>query len=335
MGRSISLFADYKGENALTNYCGLILKLLYRESPASFEEVMVGLVPDSHPISVGPVFLQQSKVQRSIPDLLIQQRAFNVWFETKVNDWFYSEQLEAHLKGLSGQSGTNVLIALSNFEASELEGRFADDIAKAAALGVHFRALTFEEFVAALEEVPSSQSFKEMLAEFVQFLDRGGHLPKWKHLLEVVNCAATIPEVQSGAYICPATGGAYAHRRARYLGTYGSKLVQSIHEVRGAVVVEKGGSSGRLLHSNSGESASRLVADAIVKVLALRPAEIAAGPMHVILVETGHPTEFKKETSGGLFQSKKYFWDIAKRVGAKNSAELAERLRGKAWGDFD
>jgi hypothetical protein len=336
MGRSISLFADYKGENAITNYCGLILKLLYRESPSSFEEVVAGLVPDSHPVSVGPSFLQQTKKQKSIPDLLIQQRAFNIWFETKLDDWFYSQQLEEHIKGLSANAGTNVLIALSNFEGSDLESRFAADIQKAAAVNVHFRALSFEEFVEALERVPSSQSFKEMLAEFVEYLDREGHLPKWKHLLEVVNCAATIPEVQvHGVYICPATGGAYAHRRARYLGTYGNKTVPSIHEVRGAVVVDKGGTSATCIHRKAGETATKLEADAITKALLLRPTDIATAPMQVILVDQGFATNFRKDSSGGLFQSKKYFWDIAKKVGAKDANELADKLRDRNWSEFE
>jgi hypothetical protein len=62
MGREISLFSDYHTqENSLTNYCGLILKLLYEENPKGFEEVLVTLISDDINITVGPTFSQQQK----------------------------------------------------------------------------------------------------------------------------------------------------------------------------------------------------------------------------------------------------------------------------------
>ena len=117
MGREVSLFSDYHSkENSLTNYCGLILKLLYREHPESFAEVVTSLVDDEIDLTIGPVFRQQKKASSSIPDLSIVQRAFAIFFETKLDDWFYSDQIRRHMEGLSDKAELRILFLLCNFE---------------------------------------------------------------------------------------------------------------------------------------------------------------------------------------------------------------------------
>ncbi len=82
MGRPISLFTDFRnGENSVTNYCGLIMKVLYEESPKSFEEVLVSLLSSRTNLTVGPTFTQQTKQKKSIPDLAITQRSFSVFLK--------------------------------------------------------------------------------------------------------------------------------------------------------------------------------------------------------------------------------------------------------------
>jgi hypothetical protein len=56
-------------------------------------------------------------------------------------------------------------------------------------------------------------------------------------------------------------------------------------------------------------------------------------PLQVFLLDNRQETNFVKETSGGMLQSKKYFWDIA--TDCKNSHELAEKLRDKNWGEYE
>lgn len=46
MGKPISLFTDYsQSENRVTNYCGLMMKLIYEESPRRFSELIDNLMP--------------------------------------------------------------------------------------------------------------------------------------------------------------------------------------------------------------------------------------------------------------------------------------------------
>jgi hypothetical protein len=338
MGREISLFADYHShENSLTNYCGLVLKLLYEENPKSFEEVLASLLSDEVNLSVGPSFAQQTKTERSIPDLGIHQSSFSIFFETKLDDWFYSDQLERHVKGFGDKSHVNILFALSNFEMDDLQNRFAKDIATARSHNVIFEAITFEDFVGALEKANSSIQFKSILADFVGYLDRSGRLPKWKYLLDVVNCGATLDEIQRGAYMCPDTGGPYAHRRARYFGPYSGKKVNMIYEIRAVVGIDQNLGEGKVKWKNVKDSDADLVEDAL-KILKgsaqWRIDENSKHPTQIFLLNEGNATDFVKDSSGGMQQSKKYFWDIASVLQAHNSAELAYKLNGRRWSEF-
>lgn len=336
MGREISLFADYHSqENSLTNYCGLILKLLYEENPKSFEEILATLLTDEVNISVGPTFSQQTKKERSIPDLVIHQTSFAVYFETKLSDWFYSDQLERHVAGFKDKSGLNILFALSDFDIDDLTARFSKDIERAKKDGVIFKAITFEDFIGALEKAKASVQLSNILEEFVLYLDRNERLPKWRYLLDVVNCGGTMDEVQRGVYMCPDTGGPYSHRRALYFGPYSQKKVQTIFEIKAIVVVDRNLGEGRISWKNVKQSDRELIDEAktqLSKSAQWRIEENQKHALQVFLLDNGQPTNFIKDTSGGMQQSKKYFWDIARDC--KSSKELAAKLSGKRWGDF-
>jgi len=130
MGREISLFADYhQKENSLTNYCGLLMKMLYEESPRKFEELLATLLKTDTDIIVGPTFTQQTKQVDSIPDLAITQKSFSVFFETKITDWFYEDQITKHIAGFNQSADNKILFLLSNFDSDNLDERFQKEIA--------------------------------------------------------------------------------------------------------------------------------------------------------------------------------------------------------------
>src|SRR6185437_2969755 len=118
MGSDITLFSGYsQKENRTTNYCLLVLKMLYEENPKFLGEVLSNLIDEELADVVGVLFRQQVKKKTSTPDGLIMQRAFTVYIETKNFDWFYDAQLERHLEALEADGpGAKTLIALGNFE---------------------------------------------------------------------------------------------------------------------------------------------------------------------------------------------------------------------------
>lgn len=336
MGREISLFADYhQKENSLTNYCGLLMKMLYEDSPRKFEELLATLLKTDTNIIVGPTFTQQTKTVKSIPDLAITQKSFSVFFETKTTDWFYEDQINRHIAGFNQTADDKILFLLSNFENDNLEEQFDKEIKEAKKHKIILQPLTFEDFVGSLEQVCNSEYLRNLLDEFKLYLDRNGRLPKWKYLLDVVSCSGTLAEIEQGVYMCPDTGGAYSHRRAKYFGPYSSKKVADIFEINAIVVIEKNLGEAKIKWKNKNIKDETLIKQARQKLQnwQWRIDKNKSVPLQVFLLDNRQETNFVKETSGGMLQSKKYFWDIA--TDCKNSQELAEKLRDKNWGDYE
>lgn len=336
MGREISLFADYhQKENSLTNYCGLLMKMLYEDNPRKFEELLATLLKTDTNIIVGPTFTQQTKTVKSIPDLAITQKSFSVFFETKTTDWFYEDQINRHIAGFNQTADDKILFLLSNFENDNLEKQFAKEIKEAKNHKIILQPLTFEDFVGSLEQVCNSEYLRNLLDEFKLYLDRNGRLPKWKYLLDVVSCSGTLAEIEQGVYMCPDTGGAYSHRRAKYFGPYSSKKVADIFEINAIVVIEKNLGEAKIKWKNKNIKDETLIEQARQKLQnwQWRIDENKSVPLQVFLLDNRQGTNFVKETSGGMLQSKKYFWDIA--TDCKNSQELSEKLRNKNWGDYE
>lgn len=324
----------------MTNYCGLILRLLYDESPRRFEALIKDISEGIFPIRTGPIFAQQHKLTESTPDLFIHQRAFSLLVETKLHDWFHRSQIQRHINGLKQFGGQALLLALSNFESDQYQRqfseRFQEDIAAAKSAAIHVVALSFEDLLRCLRSLPPPRRFRETLREFGRYLDGQGLLPRWRSLLDVVSCRQTPKEIALGAYICPDLGGSYSHRRAKYLGTYtGNRRVSAIHEIKGLVVLATKAGGYHVRWKNVEVENSLLIREA-ERVFAgcesWRCQENEAHALQFFLLGPGIPTDFKKETPGGMVHSKIYFRNIAKDV--RDAQELATKLNGKKWGDF-
>src|SRR5579859_7903244 len=210
MSHPITLFSGYsQKENRTTNYCLLILKMLYEENPKFLAEVLSSLVREDLGERIGVKFRQQEKKTASVPDGLILQPAFTIYIETKNFDWFYDTQLEKHLAALDQETpGFKVLIALSPFEGEEGE-RFQ----KIRSLcqeeyknSIIFKRVSFEDFADALQLSHLPKNLADAVADFRAYLDEQSFLPSWQKRLDVANCAG-IPDdlLQANTYMYPAT----------------------------------------------------------------------------------------------------------------------------------
>ncbi len=332
MSREISIFSDYhQRENSLTNYCGLMMKTIYENSPKNFEEILTTILPNEINLIVGTRFQQQTKQRKSIPDLAITQRSFSIFFETKLSDWFYEEQIRRHITSFDNKSEIKILILLSNFEDQNIEIRFHEAIQSAKSENIIIQPLSFEDFVGALEGACNTLDLQNLLDEFKTYLERNDLLPKWKYLLDVVNCTGTYEEIDENVYMCPDTGGAYSHRRAKYFGPYLNKSINQIFEIKALVVIEKEISDGRIKWKNVNVEDEILIIEAknMIRKWDWRVEENKTVDLQVFLLEKPFETSFFKISSGGMQQSKRYFWDIA--IDCKNSQELAAKLKNEKW----
>jgi len=334
MSRAISLFNDYHTkENILSNHCGVILKLLYEENPKSFEEVIATLTANNFEIT--PTFNQQIKKQSSVPDIVIEQQSFSIYFETKTFDWFYDDQIDRHLSGFNKSNHHNILFLISNFETDTPEEKFKVQIKKAIENhGIILCPITFEQLVGVIENINSSDYFKTYLNEFRDFLERNNYLPTWRYLLDVVNCSSTIHEVyDNNVYMCPDSGGMYNHHRALFFGGYKWKNVKYIHEIKALIVIERGGTEGFVKWNNFELDEKELIKEAKSKVelYDYRVEENNEKNLQIFLLQNPYEVNFRKTSDGGLYGSKKYFKNIAKKFNANNSLELGEKLKNETW----
>ena len=336
MGKEISLFSGYdQPENRTTNYCLLLLRMLYQENPKLLSAAMSALVGDSSGLQIGVDFRQQVGRNGSIVDGLITQPSFAVYIETKRWNWFYDEQLETYLQELDKESANvKVLLALSNFEGKDQKDfDHIDEIIRTTYQGrILFAAITFEEFLEAVRQPNLSPSLVETVEDFKQYLNGASLLPNWKGWLDVCNCGAFHSQlVAEGVYICPAAGGAYKHDRCQYLGMYWQKAVHQIAEIWGVVDVAEGeNGEAKLLWNNTSRRDQELIDIARAKRVALYPDEDWATRVFVLGPLVG--TYFEKDSYGGMLGSKRYFGvhDLA----PTDINDLAQKLYDYSWSDL-
>ena len=331
MGSNISLFSGYNAsENRTTNYCLLILKMIYEENPKYLGGILSSLAGENLGDLVGVKFQQQEKRKASIPDGLILQKSFTIYIETKNYDWFYDDQLESHLDALSEESrGLKILIALGAFDFLT-EERFAriDKLCRTKYESkIFFTAISFEDFIASLSSLsPISKNLSDMFLDFRDYLDQEGLLPIWQRILDVVNCAGLPEDVLEGnVYMCPAEGGAYAHQRSKYFGMYRNKAVERIGVIE-AVVDIQSNEVAILKWKNVDKPDDELKQIARRKHAEWRPDDY---PTRVFVLGALEHTNFFKESKGGMINSKRYF-DVG-LLEPEDAKDLADKLDGVAW----
>jgi hypothetical protein len=333
MSRQITLFSGYsQRENRTTNYCLLILKMVYEENPKFLAEVLTTLVGEELGERIGVKFRQQEKKASSIPDGLILQPAFTIYIETKNVDWFYDAQLANHLAALDAVTpGFKVLIALSAFEGEEgdrfqkiralCEGKYKSSIA--------FERVSFDDFVQALDLPHLPKNLADAVADFRDYLEEYNLLPSWGTRLDVVNCAGLPNDILTeNVYMCPATGGAYNHAKCKYFGMYRGKRVEKVAVIEAVVDLEDDDKAKVKWHMAPGRD-SDFIQQARAKLQKLRQTRPRQYPLRVFLLGPLHDTDFRKDTAGGMFCSKRYFNVAA--LEAADAQDLASRLRGKTW----
>ncbi|HEX8986313.1 MAG TPA: hypothetical protein VF816_00005 [Rhodocyclaceae bacterium] len=335
MSKPISLFSGYsQRENRVTNYCLLILKMLYEENPKYLGEVLGALCGDDFASHVGVSFRQQERRGGSIPDGLIVQHPFTVYIETKNYDWFYDEQLERHLAALDCEvTGEKILIALGNFETNDLNRfiRVRDLCETKYRQTILFRAVAFEDLAGALLIPGLSKNLSDAVSDFRGFLNEEDLLPSWREWLDVINCAG-LPEdiTEGGVYMCPAESGAYNHGRARFFGMYRDKRVELVAEIEAVADIDLQNGASAVKWKNLPGSDDEYLSRAVAKVREMRPTD---GPTRVFLLGSLYPTNFQKDSPGGMFSSKRYF-NIA-GLDALDASELARYLDGRRWSEFE
>src|SRR5712692_5244314 len=334
MSKPISLFSGYsQKENRVTNYCLLIMKMLYEENPKYLAEVLAAICGEDMASHVGVSFRQQERRDTSVPDGLIVQPPFTIYIETKNYDWFYDAQLENHLAALDKEAvGEKILLALGSFESDGVDrfNRVRTICDEKYRKSIRFSVVAFEDLIGALAIPSLPKNLADAITDFRAFLNEEDLLPSWRERLDVINCAG-LPEdiTEAGVYMCPVEGGAYNHSRSRFFGMYRNKRVELIAEIEAVVDIDLKTDTSSLKWKNVQGTDDHFRERAKAKVAELRPTE---GPTRIFLLGILSETDFRKDSPGCMFYSKRYF-NIA-HLQPHSASELAQQLSGKVWSEF-
>jgi hypothetical protein len=307
--------------------------MLYEENPKFLAEVMSTLVGEELGDQIGVSFRQQAHKESCVPDGLILQPAFTIYIETKNWNWFYDKQLEQQLASLNSETkGLKVLIALANFENEDSErfahirelctGKYKDSII--------FKEISFEDFALSLKLPHLPKNIDDAVTEFNSYLDEQYLLPSWERRLDVVNCAGMPNDVLNGnVYMCPAKGGAYSHLRCKYFGMYRDKRIERIASIEAVVDVEDAGDAKVMWRNNAGSN------DELKKLAMIKVQEFRADtfPTRVFLLGPHYVTDCRKDSPGGMYNSKRYF-DIS-WLQADGAEDLAGKMKDIPWSKFE
>lgn len=327
----------HEKENVATANTMLMLSRLYSYSSDKFFRFLKSeYFADSFEPEL--IFTLQEKSVDSIPDATITQEGFKIVVETKLTDWFYSEQLMRHLKSFSDEKN-KIMITLASEPMAE--GKLADfekQLKEYNATQVHpviHINTTFESMANAIMEVIDDRDYEiqDVLDDYLNYCYTDGLIPvsdSWKYLRMQLAGTTFDFNTANGVYYDKAERGFRAHD---YLGLYKQKSVRAIGKVCARITavetdngVEYTPEYGELTEERK-QLIVKSMCDGDSHGYDLRTTE-----HRYFFVEKFYETDFKKITPGGSMGTR--IFDLSQLLGTDDIPsidDIAERLKNMTW----
>ncbi|GKU31430.1 hypothetical protein [Clostridium folliculivorans] len=327
----------HEKENVATANTMLLLSRLYSYSSDKFFRFLKSeYFADSFEPEI--VFTLQEKSVDSIPDATITQEGFKIVVETKLTDWFYSDQLMRHLKSF-GDEKNKVMITLASEPMAEGKlAAFEKQLKEYNATQVHpviHINTTFETMANAIREVVDDRDYEmqEVLDDYLNYCYRDGLIPvsdSWKYLRMQLAGTTLDFNTANNVYYDNTERGFRAHD---YLGLYKQKSVRAIGKVCAritAVETETGvkytPEYGELTEERK-QMITKSMADGDSHGYDLRTIE-----HRYFFVDKFYETDFKKITPGGSMGTR--IFDLSQLLGTDDIPEvekIADLLKKMSW----
>ena len=314
----------HEKENVATANTMLLLSRLYSYSSNKFFRF---LKSEYFAGSFEPelVFTLQEKSLESIP-------------ETKLTDWFYSDQLMRHLKSF-GDEKNKVMITLASEPMSaeklvDFEKQLKEYNESQTYPVIHINT-TFEMMANAIRDVIDDRDYEmqDVLDDYLNYCYKDGLIPvsdSWKYLRMQLAGTTLDFNVNNNVYYDKAERGFRAHD---YLGLYKQKSVRAIGKICAritAIETEEGikytPEFGELTEGRK-QMIAKAMADGDSHGYDLRTIE-----HRYFFVEQFYETDFKKISSGGSMGTR--IFDLTTLLGTEeipDVEQIAELLRNQSW----
>jgi hypothetical protein len=316
-------------ENAVTNNTLLLFSRVYADSPLRFQALLAKLLDDDR-IPVGVMFEQQKRTVASVPDGFIEQRAFRIVVETKVNASVQDEQLFNHLTALEqDQPHQYLLLVTVKPQTPQARERYAGVLA-ARASRVRLITTTFEAICQSLEGLYLEHvaEMKLVLDDYARYCEEERLIPRTPHTLRIVPCGTSFEfNVRHAIYFHPSDRG---HGPFEYLGLYRDKSVQYL--LRPASVFD--------VKLEAGVLNKDLVVGEKTDRFDLRICSIIEELEGTYEIQRGHrffcadqliATDYKKESPGGIQGPRNHHLADIPGLDLSTTETIAAGLRTVVW----
>lgn len=327
----------HEKENVATANTMLLLSRLYSYSADKFFRFLKSeFFSDSFEPEI--VFNLQEKSVDSIPDATITQEGFKIVVETKMSDWFYSDQLMRHLNSF-GDEKYKVLITLApELMAEDKKVDFENALKKYNIEHTHpviHINTTFEYLANAVQDVIDDRDYdmQDVLDDFLNYCYDDGLIPvsdSWKYMRMQLAGTTFDFNIHNNVYYNNADRGFRPHD---YLGLYNSKSVRAIGKLCARITAVET-ENGMEYQAEFGE----LTEERKKKILL----SIQDGDSHgydlrtikhrYFFVEKFYETDFKKITPRAPMGSR--IFDLTQFLNTDDlpkTKEIAEILKTKNW----
>lgn len=234
----------HEKENVATANTMLLLSRLYSYSSDKFFRFLKSeFFSDSFEPEI--VFNLQEKSIDSIPDATITQESFKIVVETKMSDWFYSDQLLRHLNSFSDEKYKVMITLAPELMNPEKKIDFEEHLKEYNATqthpAIHVNTI-FERIVDAIRDVIDDRDYEmqEVLDDYLNYCYKDKLIvvsDSWKRMR--VQLAGTTYDfnLRENLYYDSIDRGFSAHD---YLGLYKEKSVRAIGKINAIITaVEK------------------------------------------------------------------------------------------------
>jgi len=326
----------HEKENVATANTMLLLSRLYSYSSDKFFRFLKSeFFSDSFEPEI--VFNLQEKSVESIPDATIAQESFKIIVETKMSDWFYSDQLIRHLKSFRDEKYKVMITLAPELMSEEKKKQIEEKLMKFNTTQtypvIHINT-TFQRIVDSIQDIIDEKDYEmqEVLDDYINYCYKDKLIivsDSWKRMR--VKLAGTTFDfnINQDLYYDDIDRGFSAHD---YLGLYKEKSVRAIGKIIAiitAVTTEKGIEYKTELGELT-EDRKQKICKAIED--GKNYGYVMTGQRY-FFVDKFYETDFRKITPRAPMGARVF--DLSQILGTEQipeTKEIADILRTKTWG---
>ena len=327
----------HEKENVATANTMLLLSRLYSYSSDKFFRFLKSeFFSDAFEPEI--VFNLQEKSVESIPDATITQESFKIVVETKMSDWFYSDQLVRHLKSF-GDEKYKVMITLAPElmkpeKKIEFEERLKEYNAKQTqTYPVMHINTTFEKIIDAIRDVIDDRDYEmlEVLDDYLNYCYKDKLIivsDSWKRMRAQLAGTTFDFNVSENLYYDSIDRGFSAHD---YLGLYKEKSVRAIGKIN-AIITAVSTEAGLDYKAELGEITEERKQQIDRAIKDGRNYGYILNNTRYFFVEKFYETDFKKVTPRAPMGSRVF--DLSQILETDKLPEIeqiADILKTKTW----